>query len=73
MGVHESQSLFWERLIFQSREFWVFATPIVHKYFPHTAEQTAEGIFESIDIDNLYLLEFNQLIYSRLLSVCESS
>ena len=31
MGVHESQSLFWERMIFQSREFWEYFTPIVHR------------------------------------------
>jgi carboxypeptidase Taq len=29
MGVHESQSLLWERMVFQSREFWVYATPLV--------------------------------------------
>ncbi len=37
MGVHESQSLFWERMVFQSAEFWEWCTPIIHKHFPHTA------------------------------------
>jgi carboxypeptidase Taq len=33
MGIHESQSLFWEKMIFQSEDFWYYMTPIVHKYF----------------------------------------
>jgi Zn-dependent M32 family carboxypeptidase len=36
MGVHESQSLLWERMVFQSAEFWEYATPLLHKHFPHT-------------------------------------
>ena len=39
MGVHESQSLLWERMVFQSREFWEYMTPsVLHAFFPHTAE-----------------------------------
>jgi carboxypeptidase Taq len=44
MGVHESQSLFWERMIFQSLDFWVWATPIFHKHFPHTKDCTAKDL-----------------------------
>jgi carboxypeptidase Taq len=36
MGVHESQSLIWERMVFQSRAFWQWATPKFHEFFPHT-------------------------------------
>jgi len=49
MGVHESQSLFWERMIFQSREFWIWATPIVHKYFPHTLSCSAEDFYKYVN------------------------
>eukprot|EP01041_Mallomonas_annulata_P007569 gene7569-15522_t len=45
MGVHESQSLFWERMIFQSREFWIWCTPLVHKHFPHTQSMSAEDFY----------------------------
>jgi Zn-dependent M32 family carboxypeptidase len=45
MGVHESQSLFWERNIFQSREFWDFLTPLIHKHFPHTIGVSSEEFY----------------------------
>ena len=45
MGVHESQSLFWERYVFQSREFWDFLTPLVHKHFPHTVGVSSEEFY----------------------------
>jgi Zn-dependent M32 family carboxypeptidase len=49
MGVHESQSLLWERMIFQSPEFWYWITPIVHKHFPHTSGVTAEQFYEFVN------------------------
>jgi carboxypeptidase Taq len=49
MGVHESQSLFWERMIFQSREFWVWATPLFHKHFPHTRGCTPEDFYRYVN------------------------
>lgn len=49
MGVHESQSLFWERMIFQSRDFWVYATPLVHKYFPHTKECSVDDLYAYVN------------------------
>lgn len=49
MGVHESQSLFWERMVFQSKDFWVWATPIFHKYFPHTTNHTAEDFYKYVN------------------------
>lgn len=45
MGIHESQSLFWERNVFQSKEFWEFLTPKIHKFFPHTKDVTAEEFY----------------------------
>jgi carboxypeptidase Taq len=49
MGVHESQSLFWERMIFQSRDFWVYATPLVHKYFPHTKDCSVDDFYAFVN------------------------
>lgn len=49
MGVHESQSLLWERMIFQSPEFWHWITPIVHKHFPHTSDVTADQFYEFVN------------------------
>jgi carboxypeptidase Taq len=37
MGVHESQSLLWERLVLQSEECWQYLAPKVHAAFPATA------------------------------------
>jgi carboxypeptidase Taq len=34
MGIHESQSLFWENMIGRSEAFWTWAFPIVSKAFP---------------------------------------
>jgi len=41
MGMHESQSLFWERHVGLSRPFWKYAAPIVNEKLgaDHTAEE----------------------------------
>ncbi|MFM8179507.1 MAG: carboxypeptidase M32 [Candidatus Kapaibacterium sp.] len=35
MGIHESQSLFWENIIARSEEFWQWALPLMKDHFPH--------------------------------------
>eukprot|EP00611_Tribonema_gayanum_P022629 TRINITY_DN4582_c0_g1_i1.p1 TRINITY_DN4582_c0_g1~~TRINITY_DN4582_c0_g1_i1.p1 ORF type:complete len:607 (-),score=157.70 TRINITY_DN4582_c0_g1_i1:343-1935(-) len=49
MGVHESQSLLWERMVFLGRPFWKFATPLFHEHFPHTAECTSEDFYRAVN------------------------
>jgi len=49
MGIHESQSLFWERMVFQSAEFCEYLCPILHKYFPHTCNITPRELYEFIN------------------------
>eukprot|EP00903_Cladosiphon_okamuranus_P009155 g8748.t1 len=49
MGVHESQSLLWERMIFQSRPFWKFAGPLVRARFPHTEGVTDEAFYRGLN------------------------
>lgn len=41
MGAHESQSLFWERMIGQSEAFWTAVLPIVHEMLPFTKDASA--------------------------------
>ena len=36
MGIHESQSLLWERMVGQGLPFWTFLTPLIHETFPQT-------------------------------------
>jgi len=47
MGVHESQSLLWERMVLQSKEFWQFAAPLFHEAFPFTAEASADDFYKT--------------------------
>lgn len=47
MGVHESQSLLWERMVLQSKEFWEFAAPLFHERFPFTASASAEDFYRT--------------------------
>ncbi|CAM9297987.1 unnamed protein product, partial [Ectocarpus fasciculatus] len=65
MGVHESQSLFWERMIFQSMDFWVWATPIFHKHFPHTRECSAEDFYRYVNrvSQSLIRVDADELTY----------
>lgn len=47
MGVHESQSLLWERMVLQSKEFWEFAAPLFHSSFPFTAAASADDFYRT--------------------------
>ncbi|WP_405101897.1 carboxypeptidase M32 [Oceanobacillus sp. FSL H7-0719] len=46
MGIHESQSLFWENLIGRSKAFWESNYDLFKSYAPNS--------FQSIDIDSFY-------------------
>ena len=47
MGVHESQSLLWERMVLQSKEFWAFAAPLFHERFPFTSTASADDFYRT--------------------------
>lgn len=49
MGVHESQSLLWERMVFLSLPFWKFAAPLVRARFPHTEGVTADAFYRGLN------------------------
>lgn len=42
MGAHESQSLFWERMVALQPAFWNSVLPTVHEQLPVTKEATAD-------------------------------
>jgi len=65
MGVHESQSLFWERMIGKSLPFWKWATPKLQEAygsFNHTPEQVY-GAVNAIKPDNLIRVDADELTY----------
>ncbi len=78
MGVHESQSLFWERHIGKSRAFYKWAQPILRNAFHNTDKEMAEdapkGQFEysaeelyaavnALDFTNLIRVDADELTY----------
>ena len=69
MGVHESQSLFWERHVGLSKPFYEWATPILTEAFGKDTEfeYTAEQIYSAVngvDFDNnLIRVEADELNY----------
>lgn len=46
LGIHESQSRFWETCIGQSKPFWTFFYPILKQFFPKE--------FQGISLEHLY-------------------
>lgn len=65
MGVHESQSLFWERMIGQSEAFWDYIVPLVHERLPHTKAASAHDFFVAVNQVSLSLIrvEADEITY----------
>jgi carboxypeptidase Taq len=66
MGVHESQSLFWERHVGLSLPFWKWATGILKEHHPEVADAvTPEQVYEAINrvSPNLIRVESDELTY----------
>jgi carboxypeptidase Taq len=67
MGIHESQSLFWENVIARSREFWHWAFPQLRDRFPEQlADQTEDTFFRAINRmqPSLNRVESDELTYN---------
>jgi Zn-dependent M32 family carboxypeptidase len=68
MGVHESQSLFWERHVGKSRAFYKWARPILmdafhgEEDFSHSAEELYAAV-NAVDFDNLIRVDADELTY----------
>lgn len=45
IGMHESQSLFYERMITRNLPFWQWVAPKFHEKFPHTKSVTADDMY----------------------------
>lgn len=56
MGSHESQSLFWERMIGQHSRFWESNLESLHHHFPHTKGVTADDMFFAMNQVNTGLI-----------------
>jgi len=67
MGIHESQSLFWENVIARSEEFWSWAFPILRNAFPEQLkDQTPETFYRAINKmqPSLNRVESDELTYN---------
>jgi carboxypeptidase Taq len=49
MGIHESQSLLWERMVGLSEEFWQHYWPVVVEHFPDLNGVTADQFYRAIN------------------------
>lgn len=56
MGVHESQSLFWERMVAQNKGFWEAMLPKIHAHLPHTRNVSADDLFFAVNQVNRSLI-----------------
>ena len=68
MGVHESQSLLWERCVALSRPFAAYLLPKLRAYFPDQVpeDKTAEDLYRALNVVNtrsLIRVEADELSY----------
>lgn len=65
MGVHESQSLLWERCVGQSEAFWTFFSPLLHKHLPGTKEASGKDFYLAVNrvTPSLIRVEADEVTY----------
>jgi len=67
MGIHESQSLFWENMIGRSHEFWSWAYPRLRATFPEQlADVDLESFYRAVNmVEPSYIrVEADELTYN---------
>jgi carboxypeptidase Taq len=67
MGIHESQSLFWENIIARSEEFWQWALPLMKDHFPQQlAGISSFDFYKSINTiePSLIRIESDEVTYN---------
>lgn len=66
MGIHESQSRFYENIVGRSKEFWTYFLPLAKKYFPEFKDTTLDEFYEAINYvkPSLIRTEADELTYS---------
>ena len=65
MGIHESQSRFYENLLGRSREFVEFIFPAICECFPEMKEYTAKDVYRAINLvkPSLIRVEADEVTY----------
>ncbi len=66
MGIHESQSLLWEKQVALSRPFWQHWLPWLKEQYPHLSDVTLDDFLFAInrvDFDNLIRVDADELTY----------
>ncbi|MCM3783910.1 carboxypeptidase M32 [Neobacillus mesonae] len=67
MGIHESQSRFWENMIGRSRAFWEHYYPVLQTYFPEQLEKVSlDQFYSAINKveSSLIRIEADELTYN---------
>ncbi|MGL5354685.1 MAG: carboxypeptidase M32 [Clostridium sp.] len=66
MGIHESQSRFYENLIGRSKEFWTYFLPLAKENFKSFKDTTLEEFYEAVNYvePSLIRTEADELTYS---------
>lgn len=66
MGIHESQSRFYENLIGRSKEFWTYFLPLVKENFESFKDISLDKFYEAINYvkPSLIRVEADELTYS---------
>eukprot|EP00878_Enallax_costatus_P001574 GHUV01001725.1.p1 GENE.GHUV01001725.1~~GHUV01001725.1.p1 ORF type:complete len:544 (+),score=156.71 GHUV01001725.1:74-1705(+) len=66
MGIHESQSLFWERMVALSKPFAAWLLPRIMQHFPDFPERSASDFFEALNViksPSLIRVEADEVTY----------
>jgi carboxypeptidase Taq len=67
MGIHESQSRFWENVIGRGRSFWSWLFPILQRYFPEQLSFISDEVFyKAVNLvePSLVRIEADEVSYS---------
>lgn len=66
MGIHESQSRYYENILGRSKNFWTYFYPEFQKYFPEFKDITLEKFYKGINKvqPSLIRIEADELTYS---------
>ncbi|AEF80510.1 carboxypeptidase M32 [Leadbettera azotonutricia] len=66
MGIHESQSRFWENVIGHSRPFWEGQLPVLQSYFPSLKGISLDSFYRAVNLagPSLIRIEADEVSYS---------
>jgi carboxypeptidase Taq len=66
LGIHESQSRFWENLVGRSRSFWTYFYPTLQEQFPALADVELEAFYRAINRvePSLIRVEADEITYN---------